>query len=462
MSKSDTAPKTPPLEEMKSIRSTVLSRNLSLLKLSLSSGVKGAGYLLGQLGQMNESASTEARLKWLTGQADALVKELGQLKGSLMKVGQMLSVYGEHFLPPEVNQILKKLQNQTPALNWSEIDRCLKAELNSEQLSQLRIQPQALACASLGQVHRAQWGDRAIALKVQYPGVDQAIDSDLKTMRFLLGAMRLLPNQDKALDSLFEEVRDMLHQEVDYTKELELTREYKQRFGGDARYIIPDTFSEFSTRRILASSFEEGVPVDSPMVQALSQERRNRLALAFLDLYLRELLEFGMVQTDPHFGNFKIRLDPKGANDQWVLLDFGAVRLFSKGFTKSYAKMVRGSIDQNREKLLEGAVELGFVQATDPAELQQLFVDFCYLMVEPFQLQSGEAKIYNWGQSDIPNRTIKKATELIKGFHARVPPREIVFLDRKSAGTFTVLAKLKAQINGRELLDRYLRIAERE
>jgi predicted unusual protein kinase regulating ubiquinone biosynthesis (AarF/ABC1/UbiB family) len=445
---------------LSSIKSSVFSRNFSLFKLSLSSGIKGATYMLGQFAQLSEQPSHEARMKWLTSQADMLVKELGQLKGSIMKVGQMLSVYGEHFLPPEVNQILKKLQNQSPPLNWSEIDKCVKAQLTPEQLAKVKINPQALACASLGQVHLAEYQNQKIALKVQYPKVDQAIDSDLKTMRFIFGALKILPQQEQALDALFNEVRTMLHQEVDYTQELNFTQDYAKMVAGDSRFIVPKVYPEISTQKVLATSFEEGVALDSLEVQRLSQERRDKLAMSFLDLYLRELLQFGTVQTDPHFGNYKVRLDPNGENDQWVLLDFGAVRNFPKTFMRSYAKLVRGSILENPELLLQGAAEIGFVKASDPEELKQIFVEFCYLMVEPFQLKDGKSQVYDWGTSDIPGRTVRKATALIKTFHARIPPREIVFLDRKSAGTFTVLAKLRAQLDAHELLMKYLAIAE--
>jgi len=444
---------------LRRIKSSVLSRNLSLFKLSLSSGVRGAGYFLGQLANVSKETSEESRRKWLTDQADMLVKELGQLKGSVMKVGQMLSVYGEHFLPPEVNQILKKLQNQSPALNWSEIDKCLKAQLSPETLSQLKISPQALACASLGQVHLAQYQGKQIALKVQYPGVDAAIDSDLKTLRFLFNVLQILPKSEQAMDSLFSEVKDMLHQEVDYRLELKLTQEYKKAFGGDPRYIIPDVYPEFSTEKVLATSFETGVPLDSPAVLGLSQERRNRLAEAFMELYLRELLEFGMVQTDPHFGNYKVRLDPKGKNDQWVLLDFGAVRNFSKKFTYPYARMMRGSVDQNEKQLTESATEIGFLQKEDPDELKRIFTEFCYLMVEPFALQNGKSVVYKWGDNDLPNRSVALATKMMKAFHARVPPREIVFLDRKSAGSFIIMAKLKAELDNRDMLEKYIKLA---
>src|SRR5690606_19398227 len=120
--------------------------------------------------------------KLLQNQAALLSNELGELKGSLMKAGQMLSMYGEHFLPPEANALLKSLQQDSRPLLWEAIEPHLKKYLPEEKLAELEIEKDALACASLGQVHRARIKatGEMICLKIQYPQVDKAIDSDLK------------------------------------------------------------------------------------------------------------------------------------------------------------------------------------------------------------------------------------------------------------------------------------------
>ncbi len=262
---------------LKSIKSSPLSRGLALAKVTVSAGTRAASHALGNL--FGDEGGKEDRLKeMLTAQMDLLSRELGKLKGSVMKVGQMLSMYGEHLLPPEANQLLKSLQNQSPPLAWEAIEKQLKRQLGAEKLALLDIEQEPHASASLGQVHRAvirATGER-IALKIQYPGVDQAIESDLAALRSLLTVSKLIPKGPK-YDELFKEVRQMMHQEVDYSKELTATDEFRELFAEDGLVIVPRTYPEFSAKRVLATSFEEGVSMESAEVLALSQERRNAI-----------------------------------------------------------------------------------------------------------------------------------------------------------------------------------------
>lgn len=438
---------------MKKIKSGVLSRGLALAKVTVSVGAKAASHAVG--GLFASDADHESRLgALLTAQVEILVRELGQLKGSLMKVGQLLSMYGEHFLPPEANQILKSLQSQSPPLEWPAIEKLIQRQLGAEKMAELEIDPEPLASASLGQVHRARLRSGAagaFALKIQYPGVDRAIDADLSSLRSLLSMARLMPSGART-DELFREVKQMLKQEVDYCKELEATQFFRDRLADDPRYVVAEPFPDYSTSRLLALSYEEGMPVDSPEVLGLSQERRNALAEAALDLYFRELFEFRLVQTDPHFGNYRVRLGPP---DRLVLFDFGAVRKVPETFLRSYRVMIRGALDGDREMLASGAEGIGFLQPGDTPELRSQFVDLCLLITEPFRESPGGGD-YDWGSSDLPKRVARLGAKILFSFRLRVPPREVVFLDRKMGGMFVFLSVLKARIPARELLTKYL------
>ena len=239
-----------------------------------------AGAQLASQGVMNALASDETKdanwKKFLKGQARNLTKELGELKGSLMKAGQMISMYGEHFLPPEAKRILEVSAERLAASRLETDPRQSEKYLSAEQLSQLEIEHEALASASMGQVHRARikaTGEQ-IVLKIQYPNVDKAIDSDLKAIRSLLGIMKILP-KGLNMDHLFSEVREMLIQETDYETEAKLTQKFYDFLKDDPRYVVPKVYPEFSNKKILATSYEEGLRVDNPLVQALSQERRQ-------------------------------------------------------------------------------------------------------------------------------------------------------------------------------------------
>ncbi len=232
---------------LKSIKSGVASRGLALTKLGLQSGARWA---LRGLSQVLESEDVRnARWKeFLVTQAQSFTHEVGQLKGSLMKAGQLLSMYGEHFLPVEVNQFLKTLQQDSPPLQWPVIRKILEKELGSERMAELEIEETSLASASMGQVHRARIksSGEILALKVQYPGVDRAIESDLKALRMLLNMLQVLP-KDFDLTPLFAELKTMLEQEVDYKQEAEWTRLYGERLRSDARYSVPLVFEKYSS-----------------------------------------------------------------------------------------------------------------------------------------------------------------------------------------------------------------------
>ena len=209
-------------KSLKSIKSKLISRGFALSKMSLKVGAIAANEALSRVGG-------NANKDYFLGKQIAVIaEELGQLKGSLMKAGQLLSTYGEHFLPPEANEVLKSLQSDSPPLAWPEIQKRLEVELGKEKLSLLEIEEEAYASASLGQVHRAliKESQQEIVLKIQYPGVDKAIDSDLKALKRILRMVDILPREGN-YEGVFEEVRQMLHQEVDYSKEAAFLKEVK-------------------------------------------------------------------------------------------------------------------------------------------------------------------------------------------------------------------------------------------
>ncbi len=441
-------------KNLKRLRTSVLSRSFSIAKLGMSSGLKFAATKL-----TNSSIDN-----FLISQSESITKELGQLKGSLMKAGQMLSMYGEYFLPPAANQFLKTLQSDSPPLEWKVISKYLATYLSPEQLSELEINPVSIGSASLGQVHKARIiaTGEIIALKIQYPAVDQAIESDLKALRVLLKISKLLPDEIN-LDEIFLEVKEMLYQELDYEKEAKLTKLYGEKIKGDPRFVTPQVVDRYCGKKVLATTFIEGFKADHPLIKNLSQKRRNRLAENFLELYLREIFEWNLVQTDPHLGNYKIQIDPYG-DDKICLLDFGATRSFSDLSIQSYRQMIKGAITLDSTTFLTGSRGLGFIIDTDPKAYVEAFTSFCNGTVEPFWLpndiRNTDGKIkpdgsYNWKQNDLPGRTVKKALQF-RNFELRSPPKDILFLDRKTSGVFMFLAGLEAEINARKIIDPFL------
>lgn len=435
-------------KEIKGLATSAWGRSLSLAKLGLQAGAKAAGHAVGNV----FGAAAEEKLRrqaYMVQQLGLLATELGKLKGSLMKAGQMLSVYGEHFLPPEANAVLKSLQSDSPPLEWKEIRKALVRQLGKERLALLEVDEVAYAAASLGQVHRARViaTGQEIVLKVQYPGVDDAVDGDLKALRKILALSEWLPKLP-ATDDIFAEIRAMLKRELDYTLELASLEKFRAALRDDPRYVLPVPLPEFCTKRVLAMSFEPGEAVDSLAVSTISQARRNLLAEAALDIYLRELFEWQSMQTDPHFGNYRVRLGENGEPDRLVFYDFGAVREISPDFLLRYRRMLAGIFYRDRAEFERGAAALGVLRETDPPELKDLFHQLCSAIVEPFAREEP----YDWKTNDLPARVTQLTWEIIRKFPLRSPPREVVFLDRKMIGMFTFLAVLGAKINARKAL----------
>ncbi len=427
---------------MKEIKKSSFSRGLRVAKLGLKTGLKAAGNYI----------SPKEQEDYLIEQMKLIADELGELKGTMMKVGQGLSMYGEHFLPPKANEMLKSLQSSSPPLDWESIETTLEKELGMKAFSELDIDEEALAAASLGQVHKAviKKTGEVIALKVQYPGVDSAMHSDVKNLKRVFSLGKIFPSEMK-LDLIFQEIQGMLLGELDYSKELYWTDTVYNNLKDDPRYLVPKPIPEFCTKKIMATSFIEGVPVDSDEVLNLSQESRNKIGYAFLEHYFNELFLFKSVQTDPHLGNYRINLtDPE--NPKLVLLDFGAMKEVPDSFGEPFKKLIRAALKDDTDTMIEAAETMGYLKPDDPQKLVDSYIKLCSLIVEPFSTSGLEEceyinkdKEYVWKETDLPKRVAAAGTQIAKNFKLRTPPKESLFLDRKLGGTFIFLSVLNFQ-----------------
>jgi predicted unusual protein kinase regulating ubiquinone biosynthesis (AarF/ABC1/UbiB family) len=456
MSEKDINPK----PAIKRLATRPLERNIALTKLGFGAGAKIAAHSIANIFR-GEVARNEADREFYRRQARILADELGRLKGSVMKAGQMLSLYGQYFLPPEAVEVLSTLQENTQPVEWQVLVPVLESALGKSRLAELEINHVPLGAASLGQVHRARRkrDGLELVLKVQYPGVADSIESDLSTLTRLLTMSRMVP-KGLSLQPILAEVREMLHREVDYDAERSHTEAFAAKLAGDSRFVVPLVLAEYSSDRVLATTFESGVHVLDESVQRLPQARRNLLASAFCELFLTEFFDWGMVQTDPHFGNYRVRIGADG-RDQIVLLDFGATRIFGRGFIDGYREIMRGALNRDPEAVKRGACAIGLMDDRFPAPVVSAFCDLSELIVEPFSDKPPRQLVdangaYDWGKSDLPMRAASLAARNALSRYFRVPPREIVFLHRRLAGVFIMLATLRAQFAAGPLLQPHL------
>lgn len=450
-------------KSVSSLKTGSFERRLSLTKAGIVAGSKMAGHFTGTLFSSKEKKA-EKRKKVLSEQAHFLVGELSKLKGSVVKIGQVMALYGEHFLPPEVTEALHTLEENTLPLDWGIIYNSLLSELGVEKLSLLDIEHTPIGTASLGQVHKAtiKSTGEVICLKVQYPGVADAIDSDLNAVAQLLKLARLV-SFGPAFDDWLEEVRSMMHREVNYSLEAATTAHFSQMLENDSRFIVPNVYFNFSTSTVLATSFESGENVSSPRVAQLSQERRNELAKASLSLFLDELFIWHEIQTDPNFGNYRIRISDK-SDDKIVLLDFGAVQKYSEDFITPVCQMITSSYDENIEGVIKGGIALNFMNPSWPSSVLKEFAEVCIAVLEPLAknkpLASPESYNtngeYAWKTSNLPTRIARRAAMSAVSRYFKVPPKEFVFLNRKLVGVYTFISVLNGQFNGDKILEPYI------
>lgn len=451
------------------IKTGSFERRLSLTKAGLLAGSRMAGHMTTSLFSSKEKRQ-EKRKKVLSEQAHFLVRELGKLKGSVVKIGQVMALYGEHFLPPEVTEALHTLEENTHPLDWPVIRDVLVREIGQDKVNLLAIDEAPIGTASLGQVHKARvlaTGEE-ICLKVQYPGVAQAIDSDLNAVAQLLKLARLV-SFGPAFDDWLEEVRTMMHREVNYTLEAQTTAHFNEMLKGDERFIVPQVYFEFSTNTVLATSFERGENISSPKVSRLSQERRNALAKAALSLFLQELFVWHEIQTDPNFGNYRIRIASEeerqdGHQDKIVLLDFGAVQKYPPEFINPVCQMIAASYQEDLQGVINGGIALKFMHPEWPQSVLKEFGEVCIAVLEPLaksQPHAGpeafnEKGEYCWKKSNLPTRIARRAAMSAINRYFKVPPKEFVFLNRKLVGVYTFISVLDGQFNGDTILAPYI------
>lgn len=413
-----------------------------------------------------KASREDKRSRILSEQAHYLVEELGKLKGSVVKIGQVMALYGEHFLPPEVTEALHTLEDKTHSLDWSVIRGVLYQELGPQKMAQLEIEEEPIGSASLGQVHRAviKTSGEQICLKVQYPGVAQAVDADLDAVAQLLKLARIV-SAGPTFDGWLEEVRLMMHREVDYLLEAQTTDHFHSLLRTDRRFVVPSVYFDYSTGHVLATSYESGESISSNSVAALSLERRNALARGALELFLNELYVWHEIQTDPNFGNYRIRVDQDGNRDQIVLLDFGAVQKYPLKFIEPVCQMIDAAYRADLDAVVKGGIALHFMHEDWPEKVLHEFGAICISVLEPLARDYGESDQvvlnsqgeYCWADSDLPSRIARRAARSAISRYFKVPPKEFVFLNRKLVGVYTFISVLKAEFNGQDLLSRYVR-----
>jgi predicted unusual protein kinase regulating ubiquinone biosynthesis (AarF/ABC1/UbiB family) len=399
-------------------------------------------------------------------EAQRFVRELGKLKGTYVKIGQMMALFGEHFLPPVLAEAMHDLGDNTEPMDWESVEPVLRESLG-DRYAELDIEHQALAAASLAQVHVAtvRATGEQICLKVQYPGLADVIDSDFDAVVRMLVLARWLP-AGRDLDDWLQSMRAHLHNEIDYAREASLTERMGELVKGVSvsavSYRVPRIYSRYCSDVVLALEYMRGLSVTAEPVAALSLERRNALAVGMLELFFYELYDWGCLQSDPNFGNYLLALDDrrnKHAQDELVLLDFGSILDCSDDFLYHLRNIIDAGLRQDIGLLGDSLVGLGCLREGAGEEARRLFADFCLHLLEPLrppeQIPADYLNAdgqYRWAGSRLMHRAGKRGAQSATSRHFTPPTREFALIARKLTGVFTFITMLEAEFNAYEMV----------
>jgi predicted unusual protein kinase regulating ubiquinone biosynthesis (AarF/ABC1/UbiB family) len=382
------------------------------------------------------------------GNVQRMTDRLSHLRGAAMKMGQMISMDSGDFLPPELSRILATLRDQANFMPTRQLDQVLKSEWGNDWRRQFKwFNPRPIAAASIGQVHKAMTRDgEELAIKVQYPGVARSIDSDVDNVMTLLKVAGFAP-PELEIDKLLAAAKKQLHEEADYQREGEQMELYRQRLEGEEGFVVPRLHRELTRGSILAMSFEEGTSIEE--LENEPPERKNELVARLMRLVARELFEFGVMQTDPNFANFRFRRD----TGEIILLDFGACRDVDPDVANGYRRMLEAGLRGNREEVLSATIEAGFmmpiVAERHPERVNRMIDIVINEMREDAPFDFGDRAFVPLLREEGWEIAQDKATWAF-------PPIETLFVQRKVSGTALLGARLKAKVNIRRMTEEVL------
>lgn len=382
------------------------------------------------------------------GNVGRLADRLSHLRGAAMKLGQMISMDAGDLLPPELAAILAQLRSQAHRMPPEQLRRVLDSEWGPDWRRRFaRFNATPIAAASIGQVHRATLPDgRELAIKVQYPGVRESIDSDVDNVATLLRVSGVLP-RELDLAPLLTEAKRQLHEEADYEREAAQMTRFADWLDGHADYVVPRPLPELTTARVLAMDFIDGIPIEA--LADAPQEQRDAAMRDLMALVLREMFEFGAMQTDPNFANYRFQPDA----GRLVLLDFGAARDVDPATAQGYRSLLSAGLSGDRDAVREAARAAGFLGEAAVARHRPL-VD---RMIDIVVTEMNRPGPFDFGDRGFVEVLREQGMEMAADRSTwHIPPVETLFVQRKVSGTALLAARLEARVDVRKLVRPYL------
>ena len=355
-----------------------VARNAKLA--GLAGGMAGRA-ALGFGKRLTGKSKDEVTAELMDKAAQQLFAVLGELKGGAMKVGQALSVL-EAAIPEQYGkpyrEALTKLQREAPPLPAAKVHRVLDAQLGTkwrERFTSFDDTP--VASASIGQVHKAVWSDgREVAVKIQYPGADEALRADLKTIQRLVGVFKqLAPGVD--IQGIVDELIERTDMELDYRLEAENQRAFAKAYRDDPHFCVPAIVA--SAPKVVIAEWMDGIPM-SVIIREGTPEQRDLMGTRLSELTFDAPKRLQMMHGDAHPGNFMLLPDGRMG-----VIDFGAVAPLPDGFPTALGECIRLARDKNYDALLPTMEEAGFIQKGEQVSIEEVD-DMLRQYVEPIEV----------------------------------------------------------------------------
>lgn len=389
----------------------------------------------------DEEKKLESRSQLYSEIGIKIAETLGEMKGAVMKVGQIASQYKDIF-PPEVQTAIAKLQRQAPSMPFAQIKNQVEKELGQPILDIFQsFETEPFAAASIGQVHKAVLKNgQAVVVKVQYPGVDQACESDLKQVRLALRLMGVIKIDRKLQDEIFNEIQDSLYTELNYEIEAQNLTVFRTFHAHlDEKIIIPQVYPEYSSRRILTLSQETGESIET--ASTWSQEKRNELGHRLFQAIGQEIFYLKRFHCDPHPGNFAFRED-----GSVIVYDYGGVKTLSHETVDTYKQLIQAARTQNVAGIEDNLRQLHV--RTDKGQIpQEWYLQWLEILMRPLVTK------YDFAKNSAHHDGVKLVKQSLKYWDSFQPSPETLMVNRTVSGHYWNLISLKVHDDFSQLFE---------
>lgn len=415
-----------------------IERTSTLLK----TGIKLGGNYLSYYGK-KALGSEVSRESLDEANAEDIYDGLKDLKGSALKVAQMLSME-RNILPRAYVEKFSLAQFSVPPLSAPLVRKTFKRYAGDYPDAIFdNFSKNAINAASIGQVHSATLDGKKVAIKIQYPGVADAISSDLALVKPI--AIRMFNIKTKDAQKYFKEVEGKLLEETDYELELERSKFITQSCASISGLVFPEYYEAYSNERILVMDWIEGQHLSEFTKTSTNQDLNNKIGQTLWDFYMYQMHKLKQVHADPHPGNFLVTKDGKLA-----AIDFGCIKEIPDSFYEPYFQLSQRDNFENTETLKSRMLKLELLKETDTPEEEQfflnLFKEMLSLFSEPFQHDT-----FDFGDSTFWDRITSLSEKLsgdkaLRKMDANRGSKHFLYINRTFFGLYNLLNDLKAQV----------------